>query len=668
MKGLATSLWRCIHIRFCWAVVPVLALTASVSGQKPQTSPPSPQAKQSQLAAPPVNGAPSMNADDVGAFLDGIVPRQLARENIAGAVVSIAKDGKVVFAKGYGYSDVKKKTPVSVDDTLFRPGSISKLFTWTAVMQLEEQGKLDLDRDVNDYLDFKIPTTYPKAITLRNIMTHTAGFEETAQELFVGNAKDLTPLGTYLPRHLPERIFPPGTTPAYSNYATTLAGYIVQRVSGQDYFDYIDEHILKPLSMAHTTFRQPLPDSLAPMMSKGYDQATNPAKDFEYVEAAPAGSSSTSAMDMTHFMLAHLENGKYEGAQILRPETIQLMHSRQFENLPDMNGMCLGFYEETRNGHRIIGHGGDTEYFHSDLHLIPDENVGFFVSYNSAGKGEIRPREALWHAFLDRYFPVQLSGIPQLATAAQDSNAITGHYLSSRRPDTTILRILAVTGEAKVYLNNDGTISVDELKDMSGVPIKFGEIGPMLFRNVNGQDRLGFKHDYSGNTVGVIDFPFMLLQKASWWDNSAFQLTLIIGSFSILVLTILLWPILAAVRWHYAKPLSLTLEQRRLRLLVRLACIALVAFVAAFAAFFTFGEKHIEILSPRGNPWLRLIQLVGWVGILGSLIAIYSAAKSWQDRAHWIWARIGDTLIALACVATAWFVFTCHMLHWSLRY
>ena len=344
------------------------------------------------------------------------------------------------------------------------------------------------------------------------------------------------------------------------------------------------------------------------------------------------------------------------------------MHSRQFENLPDMNAMCLGFYEETRNGHRIIGHGGDTEYFHSDLHLIRDQHLGFFVSYNSLGKGEIRPREALWHAFLDRYFPAQLAAVPASPTASQDIQAVSGHYLSSRRPETTILRILTIIGEAKVSGNGDSTISVNELKDMNGLPMKFSEIGPMLFRNVNGPERLGFKRDYSGNLVGVIDFPFMVLQKASWWDNGALQLSLIIGSLAVLVLTILLWPILAAVRWHYAKPLSLTPEQRRLRTLVRLACVALVVFVAAFAAFFTAGEKHIEILSPKGNPWLRLIQLVGWLGVLGTLIALYNALKSWLDRARWIWSRVGDTLIALACIGAVCFIFTCHMLHWSLRY
>src|SRR5205085_2432872 len=256
-----------------------------------------------------------------------------------------------------------------------------------------------------------------------------------------------------------------GTTPAYSNYATAMAGYIVQRVSGQDYFDYIDEHILKPLKMTHSTFRQPLPDALKPMMSKGYEVASEPAKDFEYVEAAPAGSSSVSAMDMTHLMLAHLQNGKYEDSQILKPETAELMHSRQFGTLPTMPGMCLGFYEETRNGHRIFGHAGDTEYFHSDLHLMPDSQLGFFISYNSAGKGEARGRELVWHAFLDRYFPYDPPKGESVANSAQDIKDVSGHYIVSRRADTTLVSVLTVLGEAKVYGNDDGTLSVSDLKD-----------------------------------------------------------------------------------------------------------------------------------------------------------------------------------------------------------
>src|SRR5260370_14050559 len=137
---------------------------------------------------------------------------------MAGSVIAVVKGGKAFFAKGYGYSDVERRIHVSADATLFRPGSISKLFNWTAIMQQVELGKLDLDRDVNDYIDFKIPSTYSKPITLRDIMTHTPGFEETTQEPFVSDAWYRTPLDQYLKAHLPVRILPPGTTPAYSNY------------------------------------------------------------------------------------------------------------------------------------------------------------------------------------------------------------------------------------------------------------------------------------------------------------------------------------------------------------------------------------------------------------------------------------------------------------------
>src|SRR6266566_225986 len=200
-----------------------------------------------------------MMVADVQAFLDGFMPMQLERENIAGAVVLVVKDGKVLFAKGYGYSNVEKKAPVTVEGTLFRPGSISKLFTWTAVMQMVEQSKLDLDHDVNDYLDFKIPAKYGKPVTLRNLMTHTPGFEEQIKDLINEEGAPVATLHDHLARYAPERIFPPGTTPAYSNYGAALAGYIVERVSGQPFNDYVAANIFKSLGMTRSTFVQPLP-------------------------------------------------------------------------------------------------------------------------------------------------------------------------------------------------------------------------------------------------------------------------------------------------------------------------------------------------------------------------------------------------------------------------
>jgi len=639
--------------------------------QAPKTpNPLAPKTKKAAEEAPPAATPEThdLTAADLDAFLAGVMPLQLERENIAGAVVLVVKDGKVLYSHGYGYADVVKKTPVSPDSTLFRPGSISKLLNWTAVMQLVEQGKLDLDRDVNDYLDFKIPATYAQPVTLRNIMTHTGGFEETVQELFVRDASDLKPLDVYLKTHMPARIFPPGTTPAYSNYATTIAGYIVQRVSGQPFDDYIDEHILKPLGMTQSTTRQPVPESFKSRMSNGYDVASEPAKSFEFVEAAPAGSSSVTAADMAKFMIAHLQDGTFQGVQILKPETARLMHSAQFENIPGMNAMALGFYEETRNGHRIIGHGGDTQYFHSDLHLVPDANLGFFISYNSAGKGEIDARGAVWHKFLDRYFPYQPPAGAQVANAAQDAQSVAGRYIVSRRSETTLLKVLTVAGESKVFVNDDGSISDSDLKDLNGEPKKFREIGPMLFRDVNSQDLIGFKRDSSGSLVFAIDYPFMVFQRAPFAENSGWNIPLIVTSLAILLLTLLLWPIASLVRKRYAQTLVLTPEQKRLRLLVRLVCLLDLIFFAGFALFFTLAFKDIGLLSPKYNLWLRLIQLVGWVGVIGTILALLNAFRSWRQPDRWLWSRIGDTLIAVACLGVVWFAFTWNMLHWSLLY
>src|SRR5438045_98321 len=205
-----------------------------------------------------------------------------------------------------------------------------------------------------------------------------------------------------------------------------------------------------------------------------------------------------------------------------------------------MNVMCLGFYEETRNGHIIIGHAGDTQYFHSDLHLILDAGIGFFISYNSAGKGEVRAREAVWHAFLDRYFPYEEPSAGAPPDAAKDAQLVSGRYIISRRSETTILKVLTVLGESKVFTNSDGTISLEDLKDLNGRPKRLREIGPLMFRAVDNQDRVAFKRDDSGRLVMVTDFPVFVFQRSSWYQNSGLDLPLIISALSVLVLTLVL--------------------------------------------------------------------------------------------------------------------------------
>jgi CubicO group peptidase (beta-lactamase class C family) len=645
-----------------------IAIPVSMAlAQQPKVAPvpPTPQAPtagESKVTEPPHE----LTVEDVHAFLDGFVPMQLEREDIAGAVVLVVKDGAILFSKGYGYSDVEKKTPVTVDATLFRPGSVSKLFTWTAVMQLVEQGKLDLDRDINEYLDFKIPAKFGKPITLRNIMTHTPGFEEQIKDLITEEAAPTATLKQHLVTHIPERIFPPGTTPAYSNYGASLAGYIVERASGRPFNDYVAENIFKPLGMAHSTFAQPLSAELKPLMSNGYKLGSGKAKPFEIVEEAPAGALAATAADISRFMIAHLQNGKLESAQILRPETATLMHSRQFGLSSALNGMCLGFYEESRNGKRIIGHGGDTVYFHSDLHLMLENGIGFFVSYNSAGKGDISPRSALWYHFLDRYFPYTPAKVGKLASADADAKTVAGRYLTTRRSESSFLKVGAVEDNVEVTPDENGTIKVEPFKDFNGQIKKWQEIAPLVYRSVNGQDLLAFVRDYNGNMLLAPNFPAAADQRVSLVQSADFSQILILGVLIILGLTLLCWPVAAIIRGHYHQRLELDPSYLRLRPWVRVVCAVDIAFLLIFLTVLTSGG--IGALSSRTDLKFHAIQTLGILGALGTIVVLVATLRSWRDRQAWFWSKVWNLLLLLACLGFVWFSYHWNLLNFNVNY
>ena len=615
------------------------------------------------------NAGHEMTAADVETFLDGIVPLQLRQDDIAGVTISVVRDGKLLFAKGYGYADVEKKKPVSAQETLFRPGSTSKLFTWTAIMQLFEQGKLDLDRDVNDYLDYKIPEAFGKPITLKNIMTHTPGFEEQIKDLFDTTATKPN-LGQYLKTHIPARIYPPGTVPAYSNYATAVAGYIVERVSGRPFEEYIAENILKPLNMTHSTFAQPLPSNLAPSMSNGYRLGSDQPQPFELINPFPAGSLSSTGPDMAQFMIAHLQDGQWGDAKILKPETARLMHSRLFALDDAANAMCYGFYEESRNGHRIIGHGGDTVYFHSDLHLVLDQQVGFFVSYNSAGNktglGD-SPRTNLWEAFLDRYYPYT-APVANSSSAKDDAKAASGTYTLSRRSDTSFLKTASLLGQFRVSTIGDGDIEVPELTGANGKPKRWQGIGQMTFLERGGQDKLIFKPDHNGHMQMILPYPFFVGQRIGTLQNGKLLLIILGVSLFLMLLTLILWPVAWFVRRHYGRKLELTSRELLLRVVVRIVFALDLIFIAAFFGLVMYGLKHLEIFSDRGNIWFHLIQMVGVLGAVGTVVVLINAVSTWLGKRRSIWVKLQATIMLLACLGVLWFVLAGNLLQFSSSY
>jgi len=634
-----------------------LALCSSAGAQAS-----SPHATSSQ-ASPP--SAHELTADDLSSFLDGIMKIELERDDIAGGVISVVKDGNVLFEKGYGYADAAKKKPVSPEETLFRPGSVSKLFTGTAVMQLVEQGKLDLDRDVNDYLDFKIPSTYPQPITLRNLLTHTAGFEEVAEGLF---SPTPVSLGQYLKTHIPVRIFPPGTMGAYSNYGVALAGYCVQRVSGEPFDQYVAKHIFEPLGMTHSTFTEPLPPSFAPLMSAGYQLASASPRPFEIIPASPAGGLSASGDDMARFMIAHLQDGRYGNAQILRPETARTMHSRQYAGAPELEGIGINFFEESRNGHHIIGHGGDSGFFHSHLHLILDANVGFFISLNSAGRDGFDFREAIWNQFLDRYFPNQPSVEPTLATAPADGRTLTGYYETSRRGETTFLRLAYLFGEASVTEKPDGTIIVNRVKGFNGQSLQWREIGPHLYERVGDQGHIEFKQGASGPMLLLTDMAPFAAERVAWYESQPFLLICLVSALLIFPGTVLLWLVGALVRRHYGRPLVLGLAQRRLRLLVRLICVWDVVVVAGWALLLGLISAGSVPLSSRLDHWFWILEFGCLIGALATIVVLVQVSHAWFTTGRGVWPRIGDTAILLASIAFAWLVWIGHLANFRVHF
>lgn len=652
--------------------------------QPPPTGPavpvPSVSAPKAAAATPAAEikaktGAPQLDAQDLRIFFDVLVPYMLKRNDIAGAVIAVVKDGHLIFTQGYGYANVARRAPVVPDKTLFRIGSISKLFTWTAVMQQVAAGKIDLDADVNQYLDFRIPEKFGKPVTMRDLMTMTPGFAETIKDLFVASPKELYPLGRYLKDHIPPRIFPPGEVVAYSNYGASLAGYIVQRVSGEPFDQYVDDHILKPLQMSHSTFAQPLPASLQGDLATGYLTATNETLvPFEPVEPYPAGSFSSTATDMAHFMIAQLQNGQFDGASILPPATAQLMHSHQYSATPGMNGYCLGFYQENRNGLRIIGHGGDTLAFHSDLHLLLDKNVGVFMSFNSAGKAPDGTAESvrteLFRAFLDRYFPYTPPPAQTLASAKRDAARVAGWYQASRREDSG-LRLLFLLGQAQISALPNGDITVSMLKDASGAEKHWREIGPLTYREVNGQSRLAFAKNPDGSIRWWVtdDFPPVeLSQPVHGLLQHGWFVPLTCIAAAVFVLALLIWIVGAIARRRFGRSLPFAPRDFRMRLASRIGVILQLVVALGWLILLIVFSQPLSLFHATFDGWLILLYVLGVLALLGGVAIVLETWRRIARGPGGVLARSGEALLGLCAVYGIWAIIACGLVNFDLHY
>jgi CubicO group peptidase (beta-lactamase class C family) len=593
------------------------------------------------------------------AFIDGVVKPLMKTNNSPSGTVAIASGDELIFAKGYGYQDVEEQVPVDATTTLFRPGSVSKLFTWMSVMQLVDQGKLDLDADVNTYLEnFQISDTFEQPITLRHILTHTAGFEDGALGyLIIDDPDRIMPLAESMARYQPARVNPPGAQSAYSNYATGIAGLIVANVSGMPFNDYVRAKIFTPLGMENSTFEEPLPPSLEDQMAKSYrvENGRFVERPFEIISNfGPAGAQSATSTDMVRFGQAILNGGELDGARILGAETLRLMLTRAFTHDERLMGMALGFYEEEHNGVRLVGHGGDTQYFHSYLGVDLANDLTFFVSFGGAGGSTVR--SAFTPAFYNEFFPVESVRPEPPEDFAERAGRYAGTYGFWRSNFSRIEKALGLASAIQVAPTEDNTLVVS----FAGAAKQYVEVGDNQFRELNpnisliagiSPAQLAFQENDEGEVTGfVLDgLPFMSLRKLPLAATPSFNYTL-------LALSLLVFLAVVLRRWYQRASFRLQPTPER------------VAGNAAFAAsaanllVVVAGAIVISIVQDQlfgGIPLLFKFWLVlPIVATLAGLYLLYRTVIVWRQGVFGsLWARLRYTIVALSALFMCWFYY-----------
>ncbi len=612
-----------------------------------------------------------LDAADVEKFFDAAIQQQMAEFNIPNAAVTIVVGGEVVMAKGYGYAELDKEIPVDPGKTLFRIASTSKLFTWTAVMQLAEQGKICLKTDINEYLDFEIPASLAygqhqsdlEPITLNHLMSHTPGFEDYVTGLFSLNENHVLPLAQHVRKYLPARIFPPGEVIAYSNYGAALAAYIVEQVSGVPFAQYIEDNIFEPLLMKQSTFEQPLPERMASNMARAYRYVEGEFQEGKFEFFDQAGSMSSTASDMARFMLAHLQRGQLEGASILREETAIKMHSQLFTHHPFLDGMAHGFVEGRYNEKRVLSHGGGTLLYYNDLYILPEEQVGLFIVHSG---GHHIVHNELFQAFMDHYFPVDDAPVPPPhLNMAERSSKYTGEYNQNRRSFTGEDKFLSLfMGQIHVDVDKEGYLLVSHMGETN----QFLEIDPGVYYNLRESrtpdvygnfQTIVFGNDPFGNTMLMPDGP-MSYSKAPWYETTIFNLIIAVSAVLIVIISLFYWGIKAFIQ---------RIMRDKSKQPKEVSGVAQIAKGTAMAfGFLTFVSILETIVLSQPDPvyglpataygetpaWASLFELMPlMMAILGIAVVIFTVIAWWKG--YWrIPGRIHYSLFAAATILLLW--------------
>jgi len=458
------------------------------------------------------NQAAAINPKDVEKLFDPVFAGQMEKLHIPGAVVSVVKDGTIVFTKGYGVADIEKKNPVIPDKTIFRIGSITKVFTATAVMQLAEKGRINLNDDVNKYLKgVQVPDTYSQPITFAHLLTHTSGLDEISPGRRTSNEAEVIPLGAFLKTRIVRRL-PPGEIIGYSTYNPALAAHAIEQITETPFKVYLQQNIFAPLGMNHTSITA-VKKEYQQDLASGYEYAENKYQKlpFQWFHNYPASDINSTATDMARFMMANLNGGVLDGKRLLSDGSMREMHRTQFRNYPRIAGWAYGFYEGAQNNLRFVEHGGSMDDGYSALMtLVPDQKLGMFVACNTES-GAFGLAGAVKNAFLNRYFPAPTK--PETKPFPNSPSTGLERFAGKYRPDIYCHTCPPNTSyfpePFEVKANDDGTLSFQGER--------WRQIEPLLFELVGaartGQNLLGFRQNAKGEITYLFQDTYMVYEK-----------------------------------------------------------------------------------------------------------------------------------------------------------
>lgn len=458
----------------------------------------------------------SFNTPELEKLFDPIFAERMEKLRIPGAVIAVVRDGKVVFAKGYGFSDLEKKSLVVPDKTIFRIGSITKVFTAMAVMQLADHGKIKLNDDVNKYLkEVKVPNTFPQPITFHNLLTHTSGLDEISPGRRTSQESQLIPLGTFLKTRI-VRQRPPDEIISYSTYNPALAALAVEQVTGTPFRRYLKEHIFEPAGMTRTSIST-VPKELQTDLATGYEYGGDKYQQlpFQWFHTFPASDINSTATDMARFMIANLQAGMIDGKRVLSEGSAREMQKTHFRNHPRIPGWAYGFYEGEQNGVRFLEHGGSMDDGYSALlMLVPEKNSGIFVACNTETCAS-RLSGVIKTAFMDRYFPPKpRSEIPKTVKPSNDSlEKFAGKYRG-------IIYCHSCPPNSGAYVPDTFEVKITDDGMLSLFGTRATQIEPLLFVAADGEAAgkllLGFRQDAKGE-IAYMFFgdPYNVFEKIS---------------------------------------------------------------------------------------------------------------------------------------------------------